>query len=708
MALLVDNHLAIPFLKKILPELRDYIHDSSEKVRIAMFDLLLKVKGIRPIKFWKVVPIEHILVRLETDSAPIKRRIMQLVSDSFGPLGKEPSQQVEWCINLINLNRRAARQFFLNIPKSLGSCDTAKYIIVLCRYALESSRLLARSRESRLQTEDRNRDSEDSDESLVVKKARKKVSGKTKDTVGNVMADESDENDDSTDTVDGLVEPNINSLENVTERSASDDSEQMGSSMDDVNILTAVMEAVYLMFTVILPELSASEHKVLKEGLCKKLSITIKELLSMWQNKDLEAALFGLAGYLPHRVFPLLSQKLLNRIKMQTLPADQLSLVVKTLIQWGRADDLLEIVGESLEAEFHQEDVDKSKMKDKKKAKKGGVTFTAETTVFGFDKAIDTLISMLSLAESRLILKENHRCGLRTFADKLNCILDFMKSLLSPDELNDGSSFDEPKRNSALQAFSIYLRTSAFLIAPNSKGERPDQENNWICMKRATDLSLDVALPCLLSNKNPTADDQKFKMASQVAELVMKTSNDLLIVGVFTTDFLDQILELCRSILKAHDLPMSLTQGALSLVYQVTQLRTKTETVVAMETDAIGDDVGGEGQPTTGASKNGDIVVTCLTEALNSLSFCEKKIDKTSGSLTNYCSILSDIVQSLTSPRTNSEVRDRILAMVSASLIQHLKTCSEKETLISNDGDSLPIFVLTLISTMMRKATCRE
>lgn len=47
---LVDNHLCHLMLKPILPQLQSHIHDTSEKVRVAMVNLLLKVKGVRAIK----------------------------------------------------------------------------------------------------------------------------------------------------------------------------------------------------------------------------------------------------------------------------------------------------------------------------------------------------------------------------------------------------------------------------------------------------------------------------------------------------------------------------------------------------------------------------------------------------------------------------------------------------------------------------------
>ena len=42
-------------MKTLLPELRNLLHDTSEKVRIAFVEMLLKAKGIRTFKVTLVV-----------------------------------------------------------------------------------------------------------------------------------------------------------------------------------------------------------------------------------------------------------------------------------------------------------------------------------------------------------------------------------------------------------------------------------------------------------------------------------------------------------------------------------------------------------------------------------------------------------------------------------------------------------------------------
>ena len=52
------------------------------------------------------------------------------------------------CKALILSNPGAARQFFLHLPKFLDTEDSVKYMVVLCRYLVESARQLNRNNDS--------------------------------------------------------------------------------------------------------------------------------------------------------------------------------------------------------------------------------------------------------------------------------------------------------------------------------------------------------------------------------------------------------------------------------------------------------------------------------------------------------------------------------------------------------------------------------
>lgn len=261
---LCDNHLCVPMLQTILPQLQNFVHDSSEKVRIAMFDLLLKVKGLRAIKFWNLVSVEHILARLQLDSAPVVKRIMKLIQPSFVPLHESANDQVNRCLTLIGLNMAAARQFFLNLRHCISFADVVKYIILLCRTLIVGARKLREKNHAEQSTDvDDDNDTENSsDDSAVAKETNKtKCSSKP--------------------------QKKIRKTDNITSGDEDSDEESAPRRGDellgDMKTFCGLVEAVYLIHTVILDELADANNKDIKEGLAKKLVIMVREVMTISQ-----------------------------------------------------------------------------------------------------------------------------------------------------------------------------------------------------------------------------------------------------------------------------------------------------------------------------------------------------------------------------------------------------------------------------------------
>ncbi|XP_038611676.1 condensin-2 complex subunit G2 [Tachyglossus aculeatus] len=109
---ILDNKLSHPLLEQLLPALKYSLHDNSEKVRVAFVDMLLKIKAVRAAKFWKVCSMEHLLARLEIDSRPVSRRIVNLLFNSFLPVNEPEEVWCERCVTLIQMNPAAARKFY--------------------------------------------------------------------------------------------------------------------------------------------------------------------------------------------------------------------------------------------------------------------------------------------------------------------------------------------------------------------------------------------------------------------------------------------------------------------------------------------------------------------------------------------------------------------------------------------------------------------
>lgn len=56
--------------------------------------------------------MEHILVRLESDSRPVSRRLVNLIFNSFLPVNQPEEVWCERCVTLVQMNHAAARKFY--------------------------------------------------------------------------------------------------------------------------------------------------------------------------------------------------------------------------------------------------------------------------------------------------------------------------------------------------------------------------------------------------------------------------------------------------------------------------------------------------------------------------------------------------------------------------------------------------------------------
>ncbi|KAK2499661.1 hypothetical protein MC885_008957 [Smutsia gigantea] len=155
--IILDNKLSHPLLEQLLPALKYSLHDNSEIVRVAFVDMLLKIKAVRAAKFWKICPMEHILVRLESDSLPVSRRLVSLIFNSFLPVNQPEEVWCERCVTLIQMNHGAARKFYQHAHEHTACTNIAKLIHVI-RHCLNACirRAVRDSREDRAEQEKEN------------------------------------------------------------------------------------------------------------------------------------------------------------------------------------------------------------------------------------------------------------------------------------------------------------------------------------------------------------------------------------------------------------------------------------------------------------------------------------------------------------------------------------------------------------------------
>ncbi|GMF11795.1 unnamed protein product [Phytophthora lilii] len=160
---ILDNHNSHSILKPLLPMLSPLINDRNEKVRAEFGALLVRIKSIRNLHFYDVVPVNDLLCRmvLDRDSPLACKQLVSLFLNSYFPQGVGGSSQVARCLALVRKNPEAAMVFYANVVEHVSVGSVCKLAALLLRCSLNFvSRRLKQPQES----EDDDEDEEDDEE----------------------------------------------------------------------------------------------------------------------------------------------------------------------------------------------------------------------------------------------------------------------------------------------------------------------------------------------------------------------------------------------------------------------------------------------------------------------------------------------------------------------------------------------------------------
>jgi len=130
-----ENPLSQNVLKDVLVHVSPYIHDSSKIVRNALVNLLIRIKSIRDIKFYDLVPVEHLLERLAVDRS-LGSKLTLLLLDSFYPQNIPGSEQLRRALTLVESHPRAAGVFFANIHNHVSTGSVCKLAMLFGKWII--------------------------------------------------------------------------------------------------------------------------------------------------------------------------------------------------------------------------------------------------------------------------------------------------------------------------------------------------------------------------------------------------------------------------------------------------------------------------------------------------------------------------------------------------------------------------------------------
>ncbi|XP_050747216.1 condensin-2 complex subunit G2 isoform X2 [Gymnogyps californianus] len=282
--IILDNKLSHPLLEQLLPAVKHSLHDNSEKVRVAFVDMLLKIKATKAAKFWKICPMEHLLTRLEVDSRPVSRRIVNLLFNSFFPINQPEDVWCERCVTLIQMNSAAARKFYQYAYEYTAPTNIAKLMLTIRRCL-----------------------------NACIQKAMKES-----------LHDSDDDGDDESE------KENTSVLDNVL-------------SINDVASMASLLEITVILWRSIHKALDHNEEA--KDYAIRKFASVLPEYFKVFKDERCMTPLIILASFMPPAAIPTFSCSVISRLRNIDNGADQskYSTLIDCMCRWGQVGHIMEL-----------------------------------------------------------------------------------------------------------------------------------------------------------------------------------------------------------------------------------------------------------------------------------------------------------------------------------------------------------------------------
>lgn len=129
---LLKNHFVHGYLKKWLQDLKSLIHDKSTKVRIEMCNLLYAVKKVSGLRYFDIVPVEDINIRIAMDSQQIVRiKLSELVMNSYYPFHLKNTEIFKRFAGMLTTAPQTAKIFYSYVVKMVPPEETVKLVTIL-------------------------------------------------------------------------------------------------------------------------------------------------------------------------------------------------------------------------------------------------------------------------------------------------------------------------------------------------------------------------------------------------------------------------------------------------------------------------------------------------------------------------------------------------------------------------------------------------
>lgn len=249
--------------------------------------------------------------------------------------------------------------------------------------------------------------------------------------------------------------------------------------------------------------------------------------------------------------------------------------MVKSLVLWGKAESVIQLVKDSFESIFkHEKDSTAGDNlaggnlaggKKSKPAKKAVAFVTVEEPKISPDLACALIVNMITPAECRHILLTSHRQDLKALVDSLIPTMDELDAYFTRSKQMSKRDVDI-----FLEVHTLSLRLTAFLCARNEAvGDNVEENDDEVV--QLVNRSIVWCCRFVISHVSDEAADCRDLSISLLTN-VTKMCRNLMMIGLNNPLFLEATVDLLQAVLREPGVCFSLQHHVLQAVYQLTQV----------------------------------------------------------------------------------------------------------------------------------------
>uniref|UniRef100_A0A8B9SYW3 Condensin-2 complex subunit G2 n=1 Tax=Anas platyrhynchos TaxID=8839 RepID=A0A8B9SYW3_ANAPL len=229
--------------------------------------------------------MEHLLARLEVDSRPVSRRIVNLLFNSFFPINQPEYVWCERCVTLIQMNSAAARKFYQYAYEYTAPTNIAKLMLTIRRCL-----------------------------NACIQKATKES-----------LHDDDDEDEET-------------EKESISVRKS--------TLLNDVASMASLLEIVVILWRSIRKALDHNEGA--KDYAIRKFASVLPEYLKVFKDDRCMTPLVILASFMPPAAIPTFSCGVISKLRNVDSGADEskYSTLIDCVCHWGQVGHIMELAGD--------------------------------------------------------------------------------------------------------------------------------------------------------------------------------------------------------------------------------------------------------------------------------------------------------------------------------------------------------------------------